>query len=367
MKRWMVGSVVAGVFGILLAASVATPASAADPIKWRIQTGVGQGGILFQTVERFAKRIDAMSGGRLETEVLPVGAVVGFFEIMDAVDQGLVNGGMQFAHFFSGKHPASYLFADQPTIGGMDQFTYLSWFYEGEGYDLYQELLEKELEVNLVAFVLLMSGGQPLGWFKDPIYSLADFQKLKYRSPPGLTGELFTLMGISAVALPGAELIPSAQKGIIDAGEWLMPGEDIKLGLYQVWKHYYLQGFHQASDFGSLIINKDFWNSLPPDLQAIIKGGAQAAVTDSITIGIHQNGVALKELVEKHGVKIHETPADLYPAFFEASQKLIAKYSAQNAFFKKVVESQQKFAKITVPYWTDLLGLYHSLGVAAQK
>ena len=112
-------------------------------------------------------------------------------------------------------------------------------------------------------------------------------------------------MGISAVALPGAELIPSAQKGIIDGGEWLMPGEDIKLGLHQVWKHYYLQGFHQASDFGSLILNKDFWNSLTPDLQAIIRISAQASIVDSITISIHQNGVALEELKSKHGVQIH--------------------------------------------------------------
>jgi TRAP-type mannitol/chloroaromatic compound transport system substrate-binding protein len=366
MKKWMVGSSVAGAFAFLLAVGASTPTLAADPIKWRVQTGVAPGGILFQTVERFANHVDSMSGGRLKTEVLPVGAVVGFFEIMDAVDQGLVEGGMQFAHFFSGKHPASYLFADQPTIGGMDQFTYLSWFAEGGGNDLYQQLLDEELKANIIAFVMLMSGGQPLGWFEKPLHSLADFQKLKYRSPPGLTGELFTLMGISAVALPGAELIPSAQKGIIDGGEWLMPGEDIKLGLYQVWKHYYLQGFHQASDFGSLIVNKDFWNSLTPDLQAIIRISAQASIVDSITISIHQNGVALEELKSKHGVQIHETPPDLYPAFAKASKQLVKKYSAQNAFFKKVVESQQDFAKITVPYWTDLLGLYHSLGKANQ-
>ena len=366
MKRWMVGSAVAGAFAFLLAASVSTPAMAADPIKWRVQTGVGTGGILFQTVERFAQHVDTMSGGRLKTEVLPVGAVVGFFEIMDAVDQGLVEGGMQFAHFFSGKHPASYLFADQPTVGGMDQFTYLSWFNEGGGNDLYAQLMDNELKTNIKAFVMLMSGGQPLGWFKKPLNSLADFQKLKYRSPPGLTGELFTLMGISAVAMPGAELVTSAQKGIIDGGEWLMPGEDIKLGLHQIWKHYYLQGFHQASDFGSLIVNKDFWNSLPADLQAIIRVSAQASIVDSITISIHQNGLALQELTTKHGVQIHDTPADLYPAFAKASKQLIEKYSAKNAFFKKVVSSQQDFAKITVPYWTDLLGLYHSLGKSNQ-
>lgn len=351
---------------LLVALAAFTPrAHAADPIKWRIQTALPAASMYMDILKTFGANVDAMSGGRLKTELLPVGAVVGFFEVMDAVDKGIVEGGFTWAHFFSGKRPAAYLFADQPTVGGMDQFTYLAWFYEGGGNELYKTFIDEDLKANMVAFINLMSGGQPLGWFKEPIASLADFQKLKYRSPPGLTGELFTGMGVSAVALPGGELVPAAQRGVIDAAEWINPGEDIRLGLHQVWKHYYLQGFHQASDLGSIIINKDFWNKLPPDLQAIIRVAAKASVTDSIAVNIHRNAAAVKELQEKHGVQIHDTPQDLYPAFLKSSKAVMEKYSAKDAFFKKVADSQKAFAELTVPYWTKLLGLYHSLGEAA--
>ena len=174
-------------------------------------------------------------------------------------------------------------------------------------------------------------------------------------------------MGVSAVALPGGELVPAAQKGIIDAAEWINPGEDIRLGLHQVWKHYYLQGFHQASDLGSIIVNKDFWDGLAPDLQAIIKTAAKASVTDSIAANIARNAAALKEMQEEHGVIVHDTPQDLYPSFLQSSAAVMEKYSNQDEYFKKVADSQKEFAALTVPYWTKLLGLYHSLGSAAVE
>lgn len=217
----------------------------------------------------------------------------------------------------------------------------------------------------MVAFINLMSGGQPLGWFKEPITSLEDFRKLKYRSPPGITGELFTNMGVTTVALPGGELVPAAQRGVIDAAEWINPGEDIRLGLHQVWKHYYLQGMHQASDLGSIVINKDFWEKLPADLQKIIEIAAKASVTDSIAVNIAENGKAIQVLQDEHGVTIHDTPPDLYPAFAASSAKIMTEYSAKDPFFKKVADSQKSFAEVTVPYWTKLLGLYKNLGEAA--
>ena len=154
---------------------------------------------------------------------------------------------------------------------------------------------------------------------------------------------------------------------MIDAAEWINPGEDIRLGLHQVWKHYYLQGMHQASDLGTIIINGKFWRSLSPDLQKIIEVAAKASVSDSIAVNIKRNGEAIIELQEVHGVTIHDTPADLYPAFAASSAKVMKEYSAKDAFFKKVADSQKDFAKRTVPYWTKLLGLYHSIGKAALE
>lgn len=354
------------VFALMFSALTTVPAAkAANTVKWRIQTALPNASMYMDIIKDFAANVDAMSGGRLKTEVLPVGAIVGFFDVQDAVDKGLVEGGFTWPHFFSGKRPAAYLFADQPSVGGMDQFTFLAWYYEGGGEKLYADFLKNDLKSDIVGFINLMSGGQPLGWFKKPIKSLEDFRKLKYRSPPGITGELFNNMGVTTVSLPGGELVPSAQRGVIDAAEWINPGEDIRLGMHQVWKHYYLQGMHQASDLGTIIINGKFWRSLPADLQKIIEVASKASVSDSIAVNIARNGEAINTLKEKHGVTIHDTPADLYPAFAASSAKVMKEYSAKDAYFKKVADSQKAFAKQTVPYWTKLLGLYYSIGKAA--
>ena len=352
-------------FFIISISWLTSSGGAADQIKWRIQTALPNASMYMDIIKEFGANVDAMSGGRIKTEVLPVGAVVGFFDVQDAVDKGIVEGGFTWPHFFSGKRPAAYLFADQPSVGGMDQFTFLAWYYEGDGEKLYADFLKNDLKSDIVGFINLMSGGQPLGWFKKPIKSLDDFRKMKYRSPPGITGELFNNMGVTTVSLPGGELVPSAQRGVIDAAEWINPGEDIRLGMHQVWKHYYLQGMHQASDLGTIIINGKFWRSLPADLQKIIEVASKASVSDSIAVNIKRNGEAITELQEKHGVTIHDTPADLYPAFAASSAKVMREYSAKDAFFKKVADSQKAFAKDTVPYWTKLLGLYHSIGKAA--
>ena len=350
---------------IIMAFTFTAPSAyAAEPIKFKVQTALVSGSMYFNILEGFATKLKAMSGGRLEAEMLPAGAVVKTNEIHDAVSSGVIEAGFTWPHFASGKHPAAYLFSDQPSVNGMDQLGFLSWYYEGEGYKLYQELYDDHMKVNVKGIIILASGGQPLGWFKKPINSLEDFQKIKYRAPPGLTGKIFHEMGIAAVSLPGAEIVPAAQKGVIDAAEWINPGEDIKLGLQQIWKNYYLQGFHQASDLGEIIINKDFWNKLSPDLQAIVEGAAQATVMQSLAAHIYRNAVALEELKSKHGVTVRDTPNDLYPEFLRAAAKVSEDAAKNNAFFAKVLASQREFADIIVPYWTKQLDLYHSLGSA---
>ncbi len=349
---------------IMAVAFTAPSAYAAEPIKFKVQTALTSGSMYFNVLEGFAAKLKAMSGGRLEAELLPAGAVVKTNEIHDAVSSGVIEAGFTWPHFASGKHPAAYLFSDQPSVNGMDQFGFLAWFYEGEGYKLYQELYDDHMKVNVKGIIVLASGGQPLGWFKEPINSLADFQKIKYRAPPGLTGKIFLEMGIAAVSLPGGEIVPAAQKGVIDAAEWINPGEDIKLGLHQIWKNYYLQGFHQASDLGEIIINKDFWNKLSPELQAIVEVAAQATVMQSLSVHIYRNAVALEEMTSKHGVTVRDTPKDLYPEFLRAAAKVSEDAAKSNAFFAKVLASQRKFADIIVPYWTKQLGLYYALGTA---
>ena len=342
-------------------------AMAADKYHLKIQTAVPSASIYFQLIERMGKRIEAMSGKRLTVEVLPSGAVVGAFEILDAVDQGIVNGGQAWTHYWSGKHPAGLLFG-APTAGigmGLDQLSTVSWFFDGGGEELYQEFFTKILGYNIKGFVVMPMGPDPFGWFKKPVNSMADLKETKYRSPPGIPAESFKLIGIPAVSMPGSEIVPSAQRGVIDAAEWISPADDRNLGLSSVWKNYYLQGLHQSSDIGDIYVNLDWWNSLPEDLQAIFQTATMSCIADTYNWNVSQNGRALKELVEEQGVTVRDTPDDYYPAYMDATKQIMEKYAAQDAFFKKVLTSMQEFAKETVPYQAKANGVYYKMGQTA--
>jgi len=343
---------------------VAPNAMAADKYTLKIQTAVPSASIYYQLIERMAKRIEDMSTKRLTIEVLPAGAVVGAFEILDAVDQGIVNGGMAWTHYWSGKHPAGILFS-APTAGlglGLDQLSTVSWIYDGGGDKLYQEYFTKVLGYNIKGFICMPMGPEPFGWFKNPINSVADLTKTKFRSPPGIPSESLKLIGIPAVSMPGGEIVPSAQRGVIDAAEWISPADDRNLGLSAVWKNYYLQGLHQAISIGDVYLNLDWWNKLPADLQAIFNAGIMTCIADSYNWNVSQNSAALKELVTKEGVKIQDTPDDYYEAYMAAAKQVMDKYAAKDAFFKKVLTEMQAWAKMTVPYEARANGVYYKMG-----
>ena len=254
--------------------------------------------IYFELLKKMADRVDKMSAGRVKMEILPDGAIVGAFEILDAVDKGIVEGGYAWTHYWSGKNPAAGLFSN-PMAGagvGLDQLSHVAWIYEGGGYDLYRKLYSDVLKVNVEPIFVQPMGPDPLGWFKTPINSTADFKKMKYRAPPGITGEIFKEMGVAAVALPGGEIVPAAQRGVIDAAEWIGPADDLNLGLQTVWKHYYLQGLHQSTDIGEILINKTVWDKLPPDLKEIIRTAAMASMMETYTYNVYKNAQAIVRL-----------------------------------------------------------------------
>jgi TRAP-type mannitol/chloroaromatic compound transport system substrate-binding protein len=344
-------------------------AQAQQTHKMRIQTAVPSSSIYFELLKKFGDRVEKMSNGRVKVEVLPDGAVVPAFEILDAVDKGIIEAGYAWTHYWSGKHPAAGIFSN-PMAGsgvGMDQLSHVAWLFEGGGYDLYRKFYSDILKVNVEPLMIQPMGPDPLGWFKAPIKNLADFQKLKYRSPPGITGEIFKEMGVSAVAMPGGEIVPAAQRGVIDAAEWIGPADDINLGLHTVWKHYYLQGLHQSTDVGEVLINKKFWNSLPKDLQEIIRAAALASMMETYTYNVYRNARAIELLRDKHGVTVHDTPKDIYAAFVKATNTVLDRYAAKDPFFKEVLDSQRKFAQTVVPYWTKILDLYSGIGNAALE
>jgi len=352
--------------GLSLAAGSAL---AQQPVKIRIQTAVPSASMYFELLKRFGDRIEKMSAGRIKIETLPDGAVVPAFEILDAVDKGVVEGGYAWTHYWSGKNPTAGLFSN-PMAGagvGLDQLSHVAWLLEGGGNDLYRKLYSDVLKVNVEPFLVQPMGPDPLGWFKRPIKDTADFKKLKYRSPPGITGEIFKEMGISAVALPGGDIVPSAQRGVIDAAEWIGPADDMNLGLQTVWKNYYLQGLHQSTDMGEVLINKTVWDKLSPDLQAIVRTAALASMMETYSFNIYRNAQAIVKLREQFKVTIRDTPKDFYPQFVHATNVVLDRYAKKDPFFKEVLDSQRNFAKTVVPYWTKILDLYSNLGNAALK
>jgi TRAP-type mannitol/chloroaromatic compound transport system substrate-binding protein len=174
-------------------------------------------------------------------------------------------------------------------------------------------------------------------------------------------------MGITATALPGGELLPAAQRGVIDAAEWISPSDDMNMGFHTVWKHYYLQGLHQSTDVGDVMFNKKIWDKLAPDLQEIIRGAAMASMMETYTMQIVRNARAVKTLREKHNVQIHDTPEEFFPEFVKATNIVLTRYAEKDPFFKQVLESQRSFASVVVPYWTKINVLYGNLGNAALQ
>lgn len=366
-RRQLLSAAPAAVAGVTLYAGEVHAQSSAQAVRIRMQTAVPSASIYFELLRRLADRIDRMSAGRIKMEILPDGAIVGAFEILDAVDKGIVDGGYAWTHYWSGKNPTAGLFSN-PMAGagaGLDQLSHVAWIFEGGGYDLYRKLYSDVLKVNVEPIFVHPMGPDPLGWFKQPINSTADFKKMKYRAPPGITGEIFKEMGVSAVALPGGEIVPAAQRGVIDAAEWIGPADDLLLGLHTVWKHYYLQGLHQSTDIGEILINKTLWNRLTPDLQEIVRTAAMASMMETYTYNVYRNAQAIVRLRDEFKVTVHDTPKDFFPEFVRATNIVLDRYATKDPFFKQVLDSQRNFGKTVVPYWTKILDLYANLGNAA--
>jgi len=360
----------AGAAALTTAATlVPRPALAQTVTRMKIQTAVPTSSIYFDLMKKFGERCDKMSNGRLKFEMLPDGAVVNAFEMLDAVDKGVVDGGYSWTHYWSGKNTAAGLFSN-PAAGagtGMDQLSHVAWLMQGGGTALYKKFYADVLKLNVEPFMIQPMGPDPLGWFKAPINSLEDMKKLKYRSPPGLVGEIFKEMGVNAVAMPGGEIVPAAQRGVIDAAEWIGPADDMALGFHTVFKHYYLQGLHQSTDVGELLINKAQWNKLPADLKSIVEGSAMATMMETYSYNVQRNAVALERIKNEFKVTVHDTPKDIFPAFIKATNLVYDREAGKNPFFKEVLESQRTFAKTIVPYWNKINGLYYNLGIESPN
>jgi TRAP-type mannitol/chloroaromatic compound transport system substrate-binding protein len=323
-------------------------AKSQSPIVIKMQGSWSATDIFNEMAQEFVKRVNDMSGGRIRIDYLVGGAVVKSFEVMDAVAKGVLDAGHTVPVYWYNKSKVASLFGSGP-INGCDAFQTLAWIYRGGGLDLYKELLAK-LNLNVVGFFAMPMPTQPLGWFKKPITNASQLKGLKYRTV-GLAANLFEQMGAKVTQLSGGEIIPALERGVIDAFEFNNPTSDSRFGAQDVIKNYELGSFHQAMEFFEIIINKKKWDSMPKDLQAIWQYSVEAASQANWWTGIDNYSRDLQVLIHKHKVKVTRTPKAVFQAQLEAWDILTKQLSDEDPFFKKVVDSQRKWAKDVVYFW----------------
>ncbi len=349
--------------GAAALAIMATSAMAQTTI--RVQSVIPAQADEVHMLEEFAADVLALTDGSVVIEVLPAGAVVGVRETLDAVDSGLIEGGFAWTHYWGGKHPAANLFG-APIAGagvGLDNIAFLSWFQYGGGKELYDRLWD-EMGMNVKGFMLQPVGPEALGWFPEPINSMDDFRKLRFRAPPGMVGKAYSDIGVAAVAMGGGDILPALEKGTIDAAEWCCPKPDSVFGFQKVLKHYYLQGLHQVVVNADMYINGDVYAGLTDLEKKALEVAANASLSKSMSYRIYENGKALKDLTENHGVQLHDTPVDYFSEYMGAAKAALEEASAENEFFAEVWQSQKDFAEIAVPFWAGAQTSNANLGKA---
>jgi TRAP-type mannitol/chloroaromatic compound transport system substrate-binding protein len=345
-RRKFLGAGVAGVAG---AAALTAPmiSVAQSPIVLKMQGSWGAKDIFNEMAEEYVKRVNEMAGGRLRIDYLVAGAVVKPFEVMDAVAKGVLDAGHTVPVYWYGKSKVASLFGSGP-INGCDAHQTLAWIYRGGGLALYNELLAK-LNLNVVGFFAMPMPTQPLGWFRKPITAAAELKGLKYRTV-GLAADLFQEMGARVTQLPGGEIIPALEKGVIDAFEFNNPTSDMRFGAQDVIKNYMMGSYHQAMEFFEISFNKAKWNAVPKDLQAILQYGVEAASSSNWWTAMDNYSRDLQDLMGKHKVNVVRTPKAVFVEQLKAWDVLAKRLSDEDAFFKKVLDSQLAWAKRVAYY-----------------
>ena len=298
----------------------------------------------------FATKVNDMTGGELKIEVLPAGAVVPAFGLLDAVSKGTLDGGHGVVVYHYGKNAALALWGSGPSFG-MDANMLLSWHKYGGGAALLDELY-KVVNANVKSYVYGPMPTQPLGWFKKPIAKTEDLKGLKYRTV-GISIDMFTAMGVSVNALPGGEIIPAMDRGLLDAAEFNNASSDRQLGFPDVSKVCMLQSYHQNAEQFEILFNGAKYNALSPKLRAILDNCVEAASADMSWKAIDRYSKAYDEMQKTQGVKFYKTPDSILRNQLKVFDEVVAKKSAENPLFKKIVDSQRAFAQRAVKWDLD--------------
>ncbi len=359
------GAAVAAGAGAMSAPMLAT---AQTTTSLRFQSTWPAKDIFHEYANDFAKKVNDMAGGKLKIEVLPAGAVVPAFQLLDAVSKGTLDGGHGVVAYWYGKNSALALWGSGPGYG-MDANMVLAWHNYGGGKALVDEIY-KSLNLDVQSYLYGPMPVQPLGWFKKPISKVEDMKGLKFRTV-GLAVDVFTEMGTAVNPLPGGEIVPALDRGLIDAAEFNNASSDRVLGFPDVAKNCMLQSFHQSGEQFEILFNKTKLAALPAEQKAIIDYAVQAASADMSWKAISRNSEDY-EALKKQGIKFYKTPDAILRAQLAAWDKTIAKKSGENPMFKKVLDSQKAFAQRAGQWQNDYtvdfkMAFNHYFGRNAKK
>lgn len=347
------GAVVAG--GAAAGAVAMPNVSRAQTVTLRMQGAWGAADVFNDMAREYVERVDKMSGGRLKIDYLVAGAVVGAFQVQDAVHNGVLDGGHQVHGYWYGKNKAASLFGTGP-IFGCNAAQMIAWFHKGGGKELYKELITDILKLNITGFVAFPMPAQPLGWFSKEVNSADDMKGLKYRTV-GLATDVMQAMGVNVTQLPGGEIVPAMERGVIEAFEYNNPTSDMRFGAQDVASHYYLSSYHQAIEYFEIFFNANRFNALADEQKAILEYAAEAANTANYALAMDLYSQDLQKLVEG-GTVVRRTNESILKAQLSAWDAVLVELE-KDAFFKKVVDSQKA--------WAERVGFYAHLAEADFK
>jgi TRAP-type mannitol/chloroaromatic compound transport system substrate-binding protein len=337
--------------GVAAGAAVATVAmpnvSRAQTVTLKMQSSWTASDIFQEMAADYCERVNAMAGGRLKIDLLVGGSVVHPFSVQDAVHTGVLDACHTVTVYWYGKHKAASLFGTGPVFG-FNANQGLGWIYQGGGKELYNELISDILKLDIVSFFAMPMPTQPLGWFKKPVKSMADMKGLKYRTV-GLAADLMQAMGLAVAQLPGGEIVPAMERGVIDAFEFNNPTSDRRFGAQNVAKNYMLGSYHQATEYFEIMYNKKKYAGLPKEHQAILQYAAEAASSANYWKAQNVYSKDLQELREKDKVNVLRTPKDVFETQIKAWDGLID-VLGKDPYMKKVMESQKAWTKRVVYY-----------------
>jgi len=336
------------IVGGAAAGGLAAPAVLAQaPLVLKMQTSWSAADIWMGFAQQYIDRVEAMSGGRIKIDLLPSGAVVAAFQVLDAVNDGVIDAAHTVPVYWYGKHKAASLFGTGPVFGG-SATTMLAWFHQGGGKEFYRELTQDILGLNVYGFYGFPMPAQPFGWFKGEVNKAEDLKGFKYRTV-GLAADLLNSMGMSVAQLPGGEIVPAMERGVIDAFEFNNPSSDSRFGAQDVAKNYYLSSYHQASESFEFLFNKDLMDDMDDDLRAILEYSVEAASTANTANALDNYSADLEKLQNEHGVNVHRTSKNILDAQINAWDGLIPDLESDE-FMKRVLDSQREWVERVVFY-----------------